>query len=457
MSMIEIRCHNDNMAERKYAINVLFNELVGIPTDAYTICFDEGCSGYEIRMGERCAMVADYFFIQYPNPMSYLCAENIPTSLSYFHGLGMEIPIIYGTDSFKEEQGRDVVGLDIFASTFFMLTRWEEVLLGREDKGDCDETQLFTVKHDIYQRAIVHEYETLLRILLNRLGFDTEIERSYHLVLTHDVDGIITPTWMDILKTLYRQKVLGLPKKRKPADLTWWQQIAYRKKYPTAFSQFQLYLDLCRKHQAQEWFYMKVCRRGEEECTYLDNDKRTKAVVSRINALGYSNVSLGFHPSQSTFGKQEQWNKEVERLKQLIGESPIYGRNHHLLYNGVTYRWWERLMCETKEGTGIVSNCVFHRRLGFRSGVAVPYTIFDLNDRKPLLIKEVPCEIMDSAIRLHKYPSAEAARSDIEKVIEEVRRYHGCMLLTWHIYIRSVETIDYYYKWCEETMRYASR
>ena len=41
----------------------------------------------------------------------------------------MEIPIIYGTDKMQRESNGDVVvGLDIFASTFFMLTRWEENL-----------------------------------------------------------------------------------------------------------------------------------------------------------------------------------------------------------------------------------------------------------------------------------------------------------------------------------------
>ena len=455
--MIRIICPSNNIPERRYAIEVIFNDLLGCNLTADDIQFDAQAVNYTIQVDGKEIVVEDHFFQQYPEPLSYLKAEHLPAELVYFHAMGKEIPIIYGVDRYEETENRVTIGLDIFASTFFMLTRWEEVLLGREEKGDCDETQLFTVKHDVYQRAIVHEYETLLRTLLNRMGFATDVNRSYQLVVTHDVDGIITPTWIDVAKTLYRQKVLGLPKKRRPADLTWRQQITYRKKYPTAFSQFQLYLDLCRKHQAQEWFYMKVCRMGEEECTYRDDDKRTKAVIRRIQALDYANVSLGFHPSQSTFCKQEQWNKEVERLKQLIGELPIYGRNHHLLYNETTYRWWERLMCETKGRTGIVSNCVFHKRVGFRSGVAVPYTIFDLYERKPLQIKEVPCEIMDSAIRLHKYPSAEAAQSDIEKVIDEVRKYQGCLLLTWHIYIRSVETIDYYYKWCQETMQYASK
>ena len=53
-----------------------------------------------------------------------------------------------------------------------MLTRWEESLIGREENGDCDEEELFAVKHNIHKRPIIIEYEAVLRRLFSLCDFE---------------------------------------------------------------------------------------------------------------------------------------------------------------------------------------------------------------------------------------------------------------------------------------------
>lgn len=440
--MIQITCPNNNIPERTYAIEAFLTDVLGCSRQDYSVHFKDDANHYELIFDGKRFTIEDHFFNRYPESLSYLKLESLPKKLLYFHAEGLELPIIYGEDKFFQNEDKTIIGLDIFASTFFMLSRWEEFLLGREEKGDCDETQLFCVKHGIHQRPIVNEYAEFIRKLL-----PTNIQtasRNYEVVLSHDVDGFLTPSWSKILKDCVRQTLHGAPKNN-VRNLTWKEEIRYKNAFPNAFSQFELYMALCEKYDIPEWFYFKVCAKGENEATYRYDDSITKDIIKRIRKKSNSNIVLGFHPSQNIFGKNEQWKKEVTRIKILLQETPHIGRNHHLLYNHETLRLWEGL----SENIVHISDCVFHKRLGFRSGVCFPYHVFDLFKRRTMNLMEHPCIIMDSEIRLHKYENEDSLWKDINTIIYAVKKYKGSLVLTWHIYVRSKRVIKRYLSLCE--------
>lgn len=447
--MIQITCPNNNIPERTYAIHALLSDVLGCNRNDYIIQFKDDVQDYELDVYGKKYTIEDHFFNRFVEPLSYLKLDNIPEELVFFHGLGLELPIIYGEDKFVQKENGAVIGLDIFASTFFMLTRWEESLLGREEKGDCDESQLFCVRRGIHQRPIVNEYADFIRRLLPS---DVSLSmRNYEVVLSHDVDGFLTPSWFQIAKDIVKQTIHGAPK-NKVLNLTWKEEIKYKRAFPSAYSQFKLYTALTEKYNIPEWFYFKVCGKGETEATYLFDDKQTIDVVEKLKRKNNPNFVLGFHPSQNVFGKKEQWDKEVSRITDLIKETPNHGRNHHLLYNHETLRMWESISNSPLD----ISNCVFHYRQGFRSGVCVPYHLFDLYQRQEMSLVEHPCQIMDTVIRYNgKTKSDDERWCDIQTVVEQVKKYQGELVLTWHIYIRNKKLIQDYYRWCEKTVYYA--
>lgn len=447
--MILITCPNNNIPERTYAIKTLLVDVLGYKQEDYAIQFKGGVSDYELSLANNKLIIEDHFFNHYVEPLSYLNTGSVPTSLNWFHGLGLELPMIYGEDKYIQNEKSVIVGLDIFASTFFMLTRWEESLLGREEKGDCDETRLFAVKHGIFNRPIVNEYADFLRKMLPS---DLPIsKRKYEVVLSHDVDGFVTPTWTRIAKDFVKQTIHGAPK-NKVLNLTWKEEIKYKRAFPTAYDQFEWYTALCEKHDIPEWFYFKVCGRGETEATYLYDDKQTKEIVGRLKRKNNPNFVFGFHPSQNMFGNKQQWDKEVARITSLLQKKPSIGRNHHLLYNHETMRLWENITDTPLH----ISNCVFHKRQGFRSGVCVPYRLFDLYQRRIMNLVEHPCQIMDTVIRYDEKVKTEEERwIDVQSAIDFVKQYQGELVLTWHIYIRNKKLIQDYFKWCEKVVQYA--
>ena len=452
--MIQITCPSNNIPERTYAINIIFNELMGCGLDLNSIVFSDDAEEYTIGVGDKRLIVEDHFFNYYREPLSYLNNENLPKELHYFHARGMEIPIIYGVDRYSESGNTITIGLDIFASTFFMLSRWEESLYGRDEEGDCKETKLFTVVNNIHKRPIVHEYEFFLRDILQDLNISLK-QRSYKVVMTHDVDGLITPSWMRIIKD-FKFRIKNGPLPASPLNMTWRQKMGYKLFFPNEYKQVGLYVDLCEKYNVPEWFYFKVCAANEVESTYTYDDSRVQKVIDKLVSLNSTNIQLGFHPSQSTFNNENQWNQECQRISRLLGFNPKIGRNHHLLFNLYTLRLWESSLAEQKSQFDI-SNCVFHGRHGFRSGIAVPYPIFDYYQRRQMELREHPNHIMDTVIRYQvKTMSDEERYNDIKTVVDSVSKYNGELVLTWHIYLRKKQLILDYFDWCIKTIEYAT-
>ena len=452
---MQIKCPYNNIPEREYAIRMLFDNLLGVDLAETDICFDDSVHDYHISVGEKQIIVQDHFFQRFPEPLSYINKANIPDEVRYFHALGMTIPMVYGVDEYYETEHCITIGLDIFASTFFMLTRWEESLLGRDEKGDCQESQLFAVRNTIHCRPLVHEYEQLLRKLLEGCGISFQ-ERQYKVILAHDVDGILTPTYAEIVRTFFDHKKNGLPQNT-VRDLTWKSKYHYKKAFPTAYSQFQFYTMLAKKYGIPEWFYFKVCASGENEATYCYNDRKVQQVVSRLYGQHDPNIVLGFHPSQSTINNESQWDAESQRIVSLLGTTPTVGRNHHLLYNLPMLRLWEQSFSSPSEPFHI-SNCLFHARQGFRTGTSVPFPLFDYYQRRQMNLIEHPNQIMDTVIRFNYDKCAEGERwMSEDRIIDSVRENKGELVLTWHIYIRLKNLIEKEYDWCERVLEYAMK
>ncbi len=88
--------------------------LISNITD-YLICFDK-----------KELIIRDDFFKFYPDVLSYLNVDALPQKTEYIRNEFTDendVPIIYGTDEMLVNEHHIICGIDVFASSFFMLTR----------------------------------------------------------------------------------------------------------------------------------------------------------------------------------------------------------------------------------------------------------------------------------------------------------------------------------------------
>ena len=430
VNKLNIFIPNNNYPERKYVVDFLFGELLQL---SYIIIVkSEQKSSLVIEFQDRKVLFEDHFFNKHIEPKSYLSLNNLPQKITHLSSfLDIKIPIIYGTDTYSEENEQIKCGLDIIASSFFMLTRWEEYVLGRKENGKCNEEELLCVKCGYERIPIVHCYEDFLIFLLRRIGVKTNVNRSFEIKNTHDVDRCYLTGWWELFKNVTRIYKDG-GKKRAWKILK--DYTRYKIHYDNPFDTFSFYMNYADTIGVKDEFYFKCCDDKEPGKSYTIKDGIVQGFISLIKARGHI---IGFHPSENTFENSLQFNTEIIRLKSVTELSTVSGRNHALLVAPNTYRDWDNVHAD------FVSNYGYQYRNGFRCGIAIPFRVFDIEQRTILDVNEIPFEIMDSVL-LRTQPSFDDAFENIKEIIQIVKRHNGLLCINWHTDAYNVKQMEKY-------------
>lgn len=166
--VLKISIPSNNVKERQYIISVLLSDVLNIN---YCIEVDDKADCTSLYFKDKIFVIQDHFWNNNKLDMSYFQLENIPNIVRFASSNFIkDLPIIYGVDYYEENAQKIICGIDIFASAFFCLTRWEEFLLGREKTGKCDESKLLCVRSNCTKRAIVNEYLDLLKVIFDKMG-----------------------------------------------------------------------------------------------------------------------------------------------------------------------------------------------------------------------------------------------------------------------------------------------
>ncbi len=191
--MIIINIPDNNIPERKYIIEIIFNEFLGLQYYLYI----KKQRDYEIIIenGNR-IIIQDNFFSRFKKDNEYLNINNIPDKLKLLINDFTSkkiIPIIYGNNRIIIKNNNSKIiycDFDIFASSFFMLTRWEEHVNPQRDIHNRFPLYAsLAFKNNFIERPIVNEYIDLLWDLMSYLGIKQQKKkRKFKLVLTHDID-----------------------------------------------------------------------------------------------------------------------------------------------------------------------------------------------------------------------------------------------------------------------------
>jgi hypothetical protein len=424
MEKLKIFIPSDNLNERTYIIQTLIGQFLGL---SYELHVSEDQANYIIQYKNKKIIINDAFFCLYKEPLSYLNHNNLPHSLLWltsFQSSVEKIPIIYGDNCYTINQEIIYVGLDIFASSFFMLTRWEEIVIPKKDVfGRCAESEMFVVKNNLTDRPVVNEYCLFLKgLLLNiNVGF-TVLPCKFSAMITHDVDflfryGSLFSLGQNLAGDIINRKSL------RSAMQTISGYIDFRRgiiKDP--FDTFNELMDASEKHGLKSSFYFKPSVLKETDCTYDIFDKRVIEIINRIERRGHE---VGIHPSKNTFHNEEQFYSEVHRMRSL--DVPISGgRQHYLLYDvSETFNYWEKASLEYDNGLG------FSGILGFRCGVCWPFNVFDIKRRRTLKLIEKPLCVMEAAI-LTENPDPEILYANIQKVLNQIKKHSGLFVFLWH-------------------------
>ena len=190
--MITIYVPDKFVPERTYILDICFGYFLGLRYEIKVVT--EQCDYIIDINNDKQLLIRDHFFSHFEDGLSYLRQESIPDRTIFSHNPfapETDIPVIYGNEEMEVSQDKIICGLDIFASSFFMLTRWEEYADASRDNYDrFPASASLALKCGFLHRPVVNEYVEMLWSMLLHLGCNQERKVwKYRLTLTHDIDA----------------------------------------------------------------------------------------------------------------------------------------------------------------------------------------------------------------------------------------------------------------------------
>ncbi len=424
--MISVSIPNNNISERTYIINIIFGEFLGLECN---ITIDKDLTDYKIVLpNNSCVIIKDSFFSLHHETSTYLNKKNIPLNVSHISNefiVEDNLPLIYGANDISVVSDLISCSIDVFASCFFMLTRWEEyVIKSRDIHHRFSAYKSLAFKNDFLKRPIVNEYVELLWNMLFLL--DASLIRKNHkykCYITHDVDRI--DTWknpMHLIKTVGGDLI-----KRKDlmkAGENFYQYFKIKLNLiKDPYDTFDFLMDESEKINTKSNFYFMS---GGE--TTFDNWYNIDKVGVLINTIKKKKHRIGYHSSYNTYNNLELFIQEKERLEKISEFQITEGRQHYLRFEvPTTWQVWE------DAGMLVDSTCGYAEKEGFRCGTATEYSVFNIITRKQLKLKERPLLVMEGSFYTYQPEmNLEEMLLNIKSIIKLVKKYNSNFVLLWH-------------------------
>jgi len=420
--MLKIVIPQDNTPERTYLLDVIFTQFLKIPYS--TIVSEEKIDAYYIYLKNgKSLTVKDAFFSIYPNSLEYLDANAIPKDIDYYSPTFTEkrLPVLFGIGKIEATPNNITSHIDIFATIFFMLTRWEEyVLSSRDEHNRFQAIDSLAFKFGFLDRPIVNEYIEFLWSILVELGFKGHREQhKFSTCLTHDVDEIVAyPTPKKFLK-----KIVGDVIFRKNPKLAFSRVYDYIIQKQDPYDTFEEIMDISDRYGLKSHFFFMSGGVTKYDNRYKIDSSLAKALILKIKKRGHK---IGFHPSYNAYNNFEQFKKEKDTLKLTSQLDIISGREHYLRFEvPKTWQIWEDNSMEW------CSNMAYADHSGFRSGVCYAYTPFNILTRKQLKLKERPLVVMEVTL-IEETNSIEEFEKSVYYYLDIVKKYGGEFVFLWH-------------------------
>lgn len=359
----------------------------------------------------------------------YLTESSMP-SLPLANWKG--IPLLFGDDKEVDLQGHFVIYADIIASSYFLLSRYEECI----NRSCRDKHGRFLGKFSLPYRAgfierpIIDEYGQQLRLIMSNRGMGVNFRKEgiSHVYLTHDVDEIWQ--WDSVtnaFKTFIKRLIFNQPHKL--------ESILSLFDYKTNDSIYTFPYFIDKYHYLEQKLYQGSITeiyfiKGGGDSVY-DNKyyKNTKRIADLIGFLKKNEAQIGLHASYSA-GKNPALIKAEKKYIELISKELIFcNRNHYL-----ESREPEDMEYLIQAGISSDFSMGYADVAGFRLGTCQAIKWINPVKRELTKLTLHPLTVMDCTLNQKEYMNLDYERAFevVKALLAKIYSYNGEVILLWH-------------------------
>ena len=321
---------------------------------------------------------------------------------------------------------------DIFAASFYLISRYEEYLPHVKDKhGRYTAEQSLAFKYRFLEKPVVDIWAyKLLKAFKEKFPDYEYKKRSYEFISTVDIDNAYAYKHKSLVRSiggflndLIHVKLLNI-----------WYRFAVIfniKKDP--FDTFQKILNSKKEKNIKTIFFFLI-----GDYTTFDTNvspSKTKYRLLIKEMLDYA--SVGLHPSYFTMNDATLLKKEKERLERIINMPIQRSRQHYLRFSlPETYQNLIDLEVEEDYSMGYASNA------GFRASTCTPFYFYDLDFEIQTPLKIFPFALMDTTLNDYMKLTPRQSLGKIRDLKNQVQAVEGTFITLFHN-----ESLSDYLRW----------
>jgi len=326
-----------------------------------------------------------------------------------------------GTKAFFKTEGSFL--FDIFAATFYLLSRYEEYLPHRKDLyGRYAHENSLAFREKLLAVPLVNQWLLLFRDSLQSKFSSLPIrERKFSFLPTYDIDEAFSYKYKGwfrtagaIVKAILNGSLDKVTERRK----------VLKGGLQDPYDSYEWMDALHEQHQLHpRYFFLVAQQTGKYDRNILPGKAAFKSIV-RQHAGKYD---IGIHPSWQSGDKPELIKEEMGVLENLTSTKIISSRQHFIrLTLPQTFRYL--LEAGIKEdfsmGYGSIN--------GFRASVASPFYWYDLEREEKTELLLYPFCYMDANSFFEQKYSVQQALDEMRQYYKAVKDVDGLLITLWH-------------------------
>ena len=311
---------------------------------------------------------------------------------------------------------------DLFACSFYIVTRYEEYLSESTDEHErFTDSENILFRHGLHQKPIVDimAYWVADHILGQYPAFIIH-KRTFQFVTSIDIDNAWafknkSPmiSFGAILKAVFHGK---------------WDEIKQRlivflglRKDP--YDTYKYILETYKGLLHHILFFILIGNRDQFDKNISFKNKGFRQLISDLASV----CEVGIHPSYASNSKPWLFETEKERLEDIMQKPVTKSRQHFLkLKLPQTYQQLLKL--------GILEDYTmgFASLVGFRAGTCTAFHFFDLKRNRCTKLLIQPFQAMDVTLKNYLQMEPEEAWLIIDELMREVKKVNGTFISLWH-------------------------
>lgn len=312
---------------------------------------------------------------------------------------------------------------DIFAASFYLLSRYEEYLPHQKDKYGryAHENSIAFKENFLYQPLVNIWIQHFKYTIQQKFSNHKFVKRAFSFLLTYDIDeafAYLHKSWWRTAFALSKAIYLGH-----------WNNLYKRikvlvQKKEDPYDSFSWMEELNGKYALHPiYFFLIASTTRSMDKNILPTENTLQKLIYRLSKKYF----IGIHPSWQSGDDKKLLQKEINTLETITKNKPTASRQHYLRFSlPQTFRDLQvaGITNDYSMGYGTTN--------GFRASVASSFFWYDLQNEKITTLKLHPFCMMDATFFHQQKLTLEKAIEEMQSFYKEIKSVNGQLIFIAH-------------------------